>query len=700
MNGWMLILASTIPAAPVDFDTQVVPILTRAGCNAGACHGAAVGRGGFRLSLFGGDPASDHASIVEELEGRRVNLHRVDQSLLLAKPTGTLRHEGGIRLDENSQAYKQLLTWIEEGAKRSPKPRRLTHFQVEPRELEVEKLNISLPLQATARFDDGEEIDVSGTTVFTSTDPSAIEIGQDGHSAKILRRGRHVLLARFLDRVVPLQLSLPYSDKPLDLAQEAKANFIDDEILRTLQSLRVPPSGRASDTMLLRRLRLDLTGRLPTPEEVATYTSDRDTQKWAKLVDRLLASEDFIDYWTFQLTKLVGNRPLAGESQGASALRDWFREGLRKGTPFDQTARQLLTSVGDTHRQGSAYFTRLSNDPRGQAELVSQVFLGVRLQCANCHNHPLDRWSQDDYHGLAAIFTKLERGREVKLSARGDVQNPRTGERAIPRLPGVRYLDEKAEPREVFANWLTQRDNPHFAKAIVNRLWKQMMGRGLVDPIDDLRDTNPATHPQLLARLADDFVSNGYSLHHTLRRIALSEAYRRDSRPQPENRSDDRYYSHAQERKLEAEVVADALSDLLGLPEPYATEKLGTRAITLLDPATPSRSLEALGRCGRAGSCNAAMQAGSLAAMLHRFNGEMVNKRLQSPDGRLHRSIATGKSDLEILDDFYQRALSRSMSEEERRFWKTEAAKNPDRIAWLEDVVWSLLNSREFTTNH
>jgi hypothetical protein len=700
MNGWLLLLAGVVPAAPIDFDTQVVPILTKAGCNAGSCHGAATGRGGFRLSLFGGDASLDYSSIVEELKGRRVNLHRADLSLLLTKPTGSLRHEGGIRLDENGPDVKRLLTWIGEGAKRSAKARRLTHLKVEPQNLLLEELNTSTKLKAIARFDGGVEEDVSSTTVFSSIDPSAVEIGKDGQTVTIRQRGRHVVMAHFLDQIVPIQLTLPYSAKALDLAKSPRTNFIDDEVLRTLQLLRISPSGRATDAALVRRLRLDLTGRLPTPEEVNAYLADSDSNKWSKLVDRLLESEDFNDFWTYQLTKLVGNRPLPGEPQGALALREWIREGLRKSTPFDQTVRQLLTSTGDTHHQGAAYFTRLSNDPRAQAELVSQVFLGVRLQCANCHNHPLDRWTQDDYHGLAAVFAKLERGREVKQSSRGVVQNPRTGEPATPRLPGIRNLDAAADPRDSFAAWLTDQSNPYFARSFVNRLWKQMMGRGLVDPLDDLRDTNPATHPELLKLLASAFVFHNHDLRHTLRLIALSETYRRDSRPLPENRSDDRYYSHSLERKLEPEVVADALSDILGLPEVYGTEKVGTRAISLLDPTTPSRSLEVLGRCSRPGACDAATQSGNLATMLHRLNGEMINKRLHSSEGRLHRSIAAKKSTTEILDDYYLRSLARTMNDEERRFWLREESKAADRTAWLEDVVWSLLNSREFTNNH
>ena len=701
MTAGLLLLAvvGADPVRPPDFDTEVVPVLTRAGCNAGACHGAAAGRGGFHLSLFGSDPAADYDAIVQDLEGRRVNLAHPADSLTLNKPTGNLRHGGGTRLEPDGAGARRLADWIAAGAPRAKQGRRLTSFEIDPPNRIVDREGAEVRMKAVARFDGGEAEDVTEWTVFTASDPSAVEI--KGESAIVRRRGQHVVIARFLDRVVPIRPTLPFSDTPVDLSREPRANFIDDEVLKSLQVLRIPVSPQAGDTAFLRRVRLDLTGRLPTQEEVTKFLAERAADKRSKQIDALLASDDFTEYWTYKLASLYRNRPV-GDSAGARALHGWLRNRVRDGTPFDKVARELLTAVGDSHTNGPAYFTRLAADPRGHAELVSQVFLGVRLQCANCHNHPLDRWTQDDYHGLAAVFARLDRGREVKVVSRGAVTNPRTGEPAIPRIPGVRLLEEAADGRIAFADWLISPENLYFAKAIVNRLWKAMVGRGLVEPADDLRDTNPATHPELLDRLAHDFVAHGYDFRHTLRLIATSETYSRSSTTINANRADDRYYSHAYHRPLEAEVLADALADVTGVSEKYGDEPPGTRAIALVDPGTPSRALDVLGRCSRKDSCEGESTGGGLPAMLHRLNGELINQKVAARDGRLHRLIAAGKTTDVILAEFYTRGFGRSLSDAEARYWRAHAEKvdEKDRTAWLEDVVWSLLNSREFASNH
>jgi Protein of unknown function (DUF1553)/Protein of unknown function (DUF1549) len=702
MTPQILLLLAAVgadPARPPDFDTEIVPVFTKAGCNAGACHGAAAGRGGFHLSLFGSDAAADYDAIVQDLEGRRVNLARPGESLILNKPTGMLRHGGGTRLDPDGPGAKRLADWIAAGAPRAKTARRLTSFDVSPANTVVEREGSEVRLRNLVRFDGNTAEDVTAWTVFTAADPSAVEI--KGETATVRRRGQHVVIARFLDRVVPIRLTLPHSDTPVDLSREPRANFIDDEVLKLLEVLRVPVSPRAEDTAFLRRVRLDLTGRLPYPEEVAKFVADRSADKRAKLIDTLLASEDFTEYWTFKLAALFRNRPL-GEPAGARAFHAWLADGIRKSSPLDKLARDILTAAGDSHTYGPAFFTRLSPDPRAHAELVSQAFLGVRLQCANCHNHPLDRWTQDDYHGLAAVFARLDRGREVKVTNRGAVTNPRTGEPAIPRIPGVRFLDTSADGRIAFADWLTSADNPYFAKAIVNRLWKSMFGRGLVEPADDLRDTNPATHPELLDRLAKDFVSHGYDIRHTLWLIARSETYGRSGETTAANKADDRFYSHEYIRPLPPEVLADALCDVTGILEKYGDEPPGARAIALVDPGTPSRTLDVLGRCSRKDSCETEGATGGLPAMLHRLNGELINRKITARDGRLHELLAADKTTEAIVDEFYTRAFGRSPTDAERKYWLTQASKveQKDRPEWLEDMVWSLLNSREFTTNH
>jgi hypothetical protein len=706
--------APTRPASAIDFDTQIIPVLTRAGCNAGACHGSAAGRGEFKLSLFGGDAAADYFAVVRQFEGRRINLAHPRESLLIGKPTGQLDHGGGLRLEEDGPGAQRLFEWITAGAPPGG-ARRLDRLDVTPARTIVGQMGSAIRLRATAHFSDGVTEDVTPLVVFAATDPSAVTIAPDGQTATIVRRGQHVVIARFLDRVVPLTFVLPVGDEPPDFSAVPRANFIDEEILASLATLRLAAAPRAGDAEFLRRVSLDLTGRLPSRVDAEAFLADGAPDKRLRLVERLLAGDAFVDYWAFRLASLLRIRTLPNDRQGAKTYTSWIREQIGGGVGLDEMARQLLTATGDSHAVGPANFARMTPDARAQAELVSQAFLGVRIGCANCHNHPLDRWTQDDYHGLAAIYARLDRGRIVAIAPRGAVTNPRSGEPAIPRIPGVGDLAAGADGRIEFANWLTAPDNHQFARAIVNRLWQAMFGRGLVEPVDDLRETNPPTHPDLLDRLAEDFISHGYDLRHTLRLIALSETYgRSEDVPlaatvpsaagdrRTETFVDGRFYSRATSRPLAAEVLADMIADVSDVPDHYGGEPLGTRAITLFDPQTPAESLDVLGRCSRAETCEEPAAAGGLPAKLHLLNGPLVNRKVAAPEGVLHRRILAGWSNEQIVADFYWRALSRPPSTGELSFWSRQLAElePAERRARLEDFVWCLLNCREFATNH
>lgn len=713
---------------PVDFRTEVVPVFTKAGCNAGACHGAAIGRGGFKLSLYGGDPEADYDAVVRQLEGRRINLARPAESLLLRKPTGRVSHEGGLRLKPNAAGAQRLQRWIAAGAPAGGN-RRLVKFTVSPQRKVVQKPGEAVTLRAVAAFSDGTSEDVTGFTVFTPDDPSAVEVSRyapgtrSGGVATLKRRGEHIVVARFLDRVVPLRLTVPLADVPVDHSSQPRANFIDDEILTKLESLRLPVAPGISDDGFLRRATLDLTGRLPTLEQVRTFQKDVRKDKRVRLVDDLLKSDAFVDYWTFRFAELLRIRSAPKEKQGAETYHNWLREQLQRGTGFDKTARTLLTATGDSHEFGPANFYRTAGDARNQAEFVSELFLGARLRCANCHNHPLDKWTQDDYHGFAAIFAKVRTGRVVTVGESGEVVHPRSGEPAVPRIPGERFLNrpdeadaaspvtdkqktggEKIDGRAEFADWLTAPGNPYFAKAAVNRLWQALMGRGLVEPADDLRDTNPATHPELLNRLADDFERNGYDLRRTLRLIATSAAYARSEAPAAGKTGgfdDDRYYSRAVAKKMESHVLVDAVCDVTGVAEKFGGEPLGKRAVNLFDGNTPSAALDVLGRCDRSGSCESGgTTGGGLTAKLHWINGEFLNGKIGRKDGRLNRLIAAGRSNEQIVEEFYLRALGRKPAEKEHTFWKKQfgVAAGEKRRELLQDFVWSLLSCSEFQT--
>ncbi len=698
--------AASEPAvgATVDFDTEIIPVLTKAGCNAGACHGAAAGRGGFHLSLLGADPAADHEAIVLALEGRRVNLADPARSLIIAKPGGQLEHGGDVVLPPESDGQQRMLTWIRSGARRNA-GRNLNHFEVSPQQIVVDELPAKITLRAIARFGQESPEEVTPFTVFTSTDPAAVSIDSSS-VAEVRRRGQHVVIARFLDRVVPLQITVPLSDRPVDLANEPRASFIDDEVLSRLTQLRLPVSPPASDAAWLRRLTLDLTGRLPTPETTAAWLSDDSADKRQRIVDSLLSSDDFAEYWTLRFARRLRLRSLPNEPEAAQAYAGWIREQIAADRGLDRMARQLITATGDSHRVGPANFARMVPDARGQAELFGQFFLGVRLGCANCHNHPLDRWTQDDYHGLAAAFARLRRGRIVSLADYGAVSHPLTLEPATPRIPGLRDLAADADHRAELADWVTTDKDRRFAKAIVNRLWRAMFGRGLIEPVDDLSETNPATHPELLDRLADDFVANGFRLRHTLRLIALSQTYARSGQTVAGNETDDRFYSRSYRRPLEAEVLADAIGDVTGVATRYDGPFAGIRAVGLVDSSSPAPSLDLLGRCTVADGCETGpateQSSRGLAAQLHLINGDLINAKLTDEAGTLRRSIAAGESDEAIVTHFYLAGLGRYPSDRERVDWQARIhSDDPDeRRRRLEDFVWGLLNSQGFTENH
>lgn len=688
-------------ARSIDFDTQIMPVLTRSGCNVGSCHGAAAGRGGFNLSLLGGDAAADFAAITRQFEGRRVNLVHPDKSLILRKPTLELDHEGGDALHAEGAAL--LRAWIAAGAQRQ-QLRTLKSLELKPANLLVKKIGAQVVLSAVAHFDNETSEDVSRWTVFASTDTAAVSIDDTTHTATILRRGQHTIIARYLDRVVPMRISLPLSDQSVDHADEPIQNFIDQHVLSTLTDLGLTCAPLSDDATYLRRVHLDLIGRLPQRDAVVEFLEDSSESftKRQRYVDRLLESDAFVEYWTYRFANLLRILPQPNDSLGARVYHAWISQQLQQRTPMDQVARLLLTAVGDTHQIGPANFARSSSDARSQAELVSQVFMGTRLQCANCHNHPLDRWTQDDYHGLAAVFARLERGQVVQLANRGAVTNVRTGEPAIPRIPGVKYLPVDEDGRQPLADWLTSADNPYFAKSLVNRLWRGALGRGLVEPADDLRDTNPATHPELLDQLAQDFIDHGYDLRHTLRLIVTSATYARSGMTDNTNLDDDRFYSHAMKRPLEPEVLADALYDATGVSDSYGDLPPGTRAVQLVNVLTPSEALDALGRCSRKESCEGVTVSGALPTKLHQLNGELVNRKVSSKASYLHRLLSQNASDAQIIEEIYLRSLSRYPNQAELEYWLKQivAAGVEQRSNRLEDLQWGILNCSEFVLNH
>lgn len=735
------------------FQRQITPVLTKAGCNQGSCHGAAAGRGGFHLSLYGSDPAADYREIVQKLGGRRI--HRVEPqlSLLLRKATESMEHGGGQRLLAGGAGSLRIEKWIRDGAYWEESSEQgqmettqhgssnhdlpkieigsadLMQFLVTPSRSTVATIGESIPLTAKAVFSDGTTEDVTAWTVFEAEDESSLEIDANKSEIKVLRPGRHLVIARYLTEVIPIEFLVPVANETAgadgvptgdsnesvikgngDSLRSETISFIDQRINERLSRLKIPASPGCSDATFLRRSSLDLTGRLPTLQQVGDYLSKPDLNRRSQWVDTLLASEEFTEYWTLKLAQLFRLRQLPNSDAAIQGYHRWIGEQLRARVGYDQIVRSLLTSRGDTAEIGPANFLRTAEGPRQRAELVSEVFMASRLRCANCHDHPLDRWTQDDYHGLAAIFATIEVGTRVEDQLLGKVTHPKTGQDARLKLPGGPWLKVPSpsisddSPSDAYANWLLDVENPYFAKAIVNRLWRAMMGRGLVEPVDDFRQTNPASHPELLGELAEQFVLSRYDLRQTLRLITLSDAYQRSSQTLALNQSDDTFYSRYYERPLPAEVIADAISDVLDVSAVYGDEPKGTRAIQLVDPQIESRALDVLGRCSRESSCedNGDQSGQGLSAKLFVFNGAFINQRLESDENRLGRLLASGAEPIEVIQSFYRSALQRSLTKAEMDYWSIEMEKNNrmDHQSFLRDFVWSLLACREFTTNH
>ena len=697
--------AATGRVTAVDFDTDVLPILTRSGCNAGACHGAAAGRGDFSLSLYGGDPAADYVAIARELKGRRVNPGRPEDSLLLLKATESIGHGGGPVLEFDGEAHRLLQQWIAAGAVRSP-TRALVGLTVSP-ERRTASIGQMTPLRALARYDDGTERDVTRWTAFSAEDPAVVRVEAEADpatpTAAALRPGRHVVVARHRDRVRAVELVVPQAGAAPDLTAAGRSNFVDDHVLAALVDLRLPASPPADDAVFLRRVTLGLTGRLPAPAAAEAFLADRDPDRREKRVDALLASEAFVQYWTYQLAELFRIRSREPGGTDARAYHDWLAGRLREGAGFDAIVDAALRATGDTRTNGPPNFHRVGGDPRGRAEFVSEALMGVRLRCANCHNHPLDRWTQDDFHGLAASLARFETRSIVRPDLAAEVLHPKTGEPARPKLPGGEFLPAGDDGPAALADWLVSPENPYFAKAIVNRLWKAMIGRGLVEPADDFRATNPATHPALLDELTADFVAHDYDLRQTLRTIALSAAYGRSAAALPGNAADDRFLSHFPRTKLPAAALADAVTDVLGVGERYGDAPPGTRAVELADATAASLTLDLLGRCGREESCESTSTPDGLRKGLHLFNGPFLNARIADPEGRLRKLLAAGSSPEAIVERFYLAALTRKPTPAEAAHWAVELAQlsgDAARTTFLEDFVWGLLTCDEFVTNH
>jgi hypothetical protein len=688
-------------ADPVDFTTWVLPVLTKAGCNTGACHGAAIGQGGFRLSLLGYDPQADYESITREFEGRRINLAAPEESLLLRKPTMLAPHGGGLRFTKGSPSYKALRSWLAAGAPFGSGGIRVTRLEVTPADLLLPAPGRSQQLRVTAVLSNGKREDVTALALYTSNDEARAAVTPSGRIT-LRERGLATLMVRYLGQVAAVRIGVPYGPASSAGPPVPPNNFIDTKVFAELRRLGIPPSPLSDDSEFLRRVTLDVIGTLPTPEEVRAFLREPPSaRKRQKAIDRLLRRPEFTDFWTLKLADmlLIDSKRLGDEP--ARAYHDWLREQVAQNTPLDQVVKTLLTAEGDVARNGPANFYRTASDPRDMAEFVSRTFLGVRVQCARCHHHPFDRWSQDDYHAFAALFARVGYdGTRVAVKDRGEVEHPKTGKPVLPRLLGGAGLPAAPlDRRAALSEWVTSAQNPFFAPAVANRVWKHLMGRGIVEPVDDVRATNPPSNPALLRALAAEFTRSGYDLRHLVRTIGSSRTYQLTSRTTGINRQDDRFFSHATLKPLPAHVLADAVAQATGVPDEFADAPPGTRAIQLADARAASYTLDVFGRCPRATGCEDPTQfGGGLSQALHLINGAVINAKLRS--GVVERLLADSRSDREIVEELYLRTLSRFPAASERAHWERTLKAAAKRKETAEDLLWALLNAREFAFNH
>ena len=700
--GCLLFPLLRAAGSPDDFRVRILPILTHAGCNTGACHGAATGQGGFKLSLLGYAPELDHAAITRELGGRRIDTTHPEQSLLLRKATRAIDHEGDRRFRTDSQEALELREWIARGAPFGRPDIAVSNLLVQPTLLRPEPNAGVQPLTVTAQLTDGTTTTVTDRALYTSNDDSVADVNRRGE-VRILGPGTTAIMIRFAGAVAAIRVEHPFPNTGIEVPTMGTdaTHPIDRHVDRQLRAMNLPASPRSSASEFLRRIHLDLTGRLPAPEVIQQFLADRDTPAArAAIVDRLLASPEFTDLWTMRLADLLLISGKRGSERASATYHEWLRGHVAADTGWDRLARELLTAEGPVQDVGPASFALLANDPRDLAEHAASIFLGTRIGCARCHAHPADRWTRTDYHQFAAFFARIQRDNgRVTIAPRGEVEDPHSGRALPPRALGERVsIASEGDRRLALAQWTTDPANPRFAHAFVNRVWKHLLGRGLVEPVDDLRPTNPPTHPELLDMLAREFAANGFHLRALVRDIVTSETYQRTSRPLPANARDDRLLSHAFLKSPDGRVLLDMISQATGVRETFADQPDVAAAVQLVGSQSPSPALDILGRCSRETSCDAtAIAGGGLAQSLHLINGGTVNGRLQR--GNLPRWLASSGSAGELLNTLYLHTVSRPPSAAERAAWEPRLS-GANRADIATDLFWALLNAREFTFNH
>lgn len=693
-----------------NFERDIVPILSRYGCNSSACHAKAEGQNGFKLSVFGFDPKADHVTLAQESRGRRTHPLLPEQSLLLLKSSGGMPHGGGVRIKSDTVEYGLLRDWIAGGMPFGQKDDpQVKSIEVAPRERQL-SFDAQQQLRVIATYTDGRRADVTTLAKFQSNNEGLAAVDDRGLVVAGKKPGDVAIMASFMGSVDIFRALVPQPSVENAPAWPVVRNQIDDLVDAKLRKLAITPSGLCSDTDYLRRVYLDVIGTLPSAEEARAFIADASPDKRQKLVDRLLTRPEYADYWALKWSDLLRVDRQALGQRGAFLYYSWIRESFANNKHFDQFVRELLTSDGELVQAPAAHLFKAVSKPGDRASTISQVFLGVRIECAQCHHHPFDRWGQDDYVGMEAFFVqpnikKSGRG-EMLITANnaGPLKHPRTGEaihaHALGEVQGEG--SPEGDRRKALAGWMTSPSNAWFAKSFANRMWAHFMGRGLVMPIDDVRLTNPPSNPELLDALAKHFIDSGFDPHSLIRFITSSRTYQLASATNPTNVSDEQNYSRALLRSLDAEVLFDAVCQTTGVPEKFDGLPAGYRAIQLWDSHVPHYFLRIFGRPVRATVCDCERNAEpSVAQVLHVMNSPLIQDKLAHEGGRITKLAAQTTDDAKLVDELYLTFYARPPAVDELAAALEYLKKHSgQRRRAVEDLAWSLMNTTEFLFNH
>ncbi len=692
----------------LNFANDIIPILNRYRCNTSGCHGKAEGQNGFKLSVFGSDPVMDYQSIVMQGRGRRVFPGSPQASLLLRKMSGGTPHGGGIPIPPERPEYRTLRDWIAQGMPvGTEEDPTVVSLELTPRQ-RIFTMGETQQLRAMATLSDGRQVDVTELTQFQTNSPNQAVVDALGHVTAGQSPGTAAVMGTYMGRVDLLQVFVPRSETIASYPDSRQANFVDGHVLDNLKKLNIIASGDCSDEQFLRRVYIDTIGTLPTAKEARDFLASRSPDKREQLIDALLKREEFNTYWALKWSDLLRVDRLALGHENAYLYYNWIRQSFRENKPLDQFARELLVAEGPLRESPAGLFYKAVPTANKRASTVSQVFLGIRIECAECHHHPYDRWGQEDYFGMQAFFTQLrykqsQSGEMLLTSGDPVTRHPRTGETVNAYALGTTMPEQSpsGDRRLVLADWMTAPENPWFARNVANRTWAHFMGRGIIEPVDDVRLTNPPTNPALLDALAQHFVEVGFDYRRLIKTILMSATYQRAPDVNATNERDEQNFSRYLFKQLEAEVMLDAISQVTGRPEKFEGVPSGSRAIELWDSSVPNYFLKVFGRPVRATACECErISEPTISQVLHVLNSPAIHKKLSHQSGRLRVIAANYPDNAKAVEQIYLSCYARYPEQTELDAAVKYLNEAENRQSALEDVVWSVMNSLEFLFNH